>query len=52
MRGWVIHRLAVDMKGLLKRTDEWQDGELSSLLKQWKKNKNKIPNAKALGMKH
>ncbi len=49
VRGWVQYDRLADMKGLLKRTDEWARRRIRAVYwKQWKK-KNKIPNAKSIG---
>ena len=46
------YRLA-DMKGLLKRTDEWARRRIRAVYwKQWKKIKTRYRMLKALGMEH
>ncbi|MEI3512457.1 MAG: group II intron maturase-specific domain-containing protein [Anaerostipes hadrus] len=52
VRGWVQYYRLADMKGLLKRTDEWARRRIRAVYwKQWKKI-NKYRMLKALGMEH
>ena len=51
VRGWVQYYRLADMKGLLKRTDEWARRRIRAVYwKQWKKIKTRYRMLKALGM--
>ena len=51
VRGWVNYFRLADMKGLLKRTDEWARRRIRAVYwKQWKKIKAKYRMLKALGL--
>lgn len=53
VRGWVQYYRLADMKGLLKRTDEWARRRIRAVYwKQWKKIKTRYRMLKALGMEH
>ena len=53
VRGWVQYYRLTDMKGLLKRTDEWARRRIRAVYwKQWKKIKTRYRMLKALGMEH
>lgn len=53
VRGWVQNYRLADMKGLLKRTDEWARRRIRAVYwKQWKKIKTRYRMLKALGMEH
>ena len=53
VRGWVQYYRLADMKGLLKRTDEWARRRIRAVYwKQWKKIKTRYLMLKALGMEH
>ena len=53
LRGWVQYYRLADMKGLLKRTDEWARRRIRAVYwKQWKKIKTRYRMLKALGMEH
>ena len=53
VRGWVQYYRLADMKGLLKRTDEWARRRIRAVYwKQWKKIKTKYRMLKAQGMEH
>ena len=51
VRGWVEYFKLADMKGLLKKTDEWARRRIRAVYwKQWKKIKTKYKMLKALGL--
>ena len=53
VRGWVQYYSLANMKGLLKRTDEWARRRIRAVYwKQWKKIKTRYRMLKALGMEH
>jgi len=53
VRGWVQYYRLADMKGFLKRTDEWARRRIRAVYwKQWKKIKTRYRMLKALGMEH
>ena len=53
VRGWVQYYRLADMKGLLKRTEEWARRRIRAVYwKQWKKIKTRYRMLKALGMEH
>ena len=53
VRGWVQYYRLADMKGLLKRTDEWARRRIRAVYwKQRKKIKTRYRMLKALGMEH
>lgn len=53
VRGWVEYFKLADMKGLLKKTDEWARRRIRAVYwKQWKKIKTKYKMLKALGLEH
>lgn len=53
VRGCVQYYRLADMKGLLKRTDEWARRRIRAVYwKQWKKIKTRYRMLKALGMEH
>lgn len=53
VQGWVQYYRLADMKGLLKRTDEWARRRIRAVYwKQWKKIKTRYRMLKALGMEH
>ena len=53
VRGWVQYYRLADMKGLLKRSDEWARRRIRAVYwKQWKKIKTRYRMLKALGMEH
>ena len=53
VRGCVEYFRLADMKGILKKTDEWARRRIRAVYwKQWKKIKTKYRMLKALGMEH
>ena len=53
VRGWINYFKLADMKGLLKKVDEWCRRRIRVIYwKQWKKIKTKYRNLKALGCEH
>lgn len=53
VRGWVNYFKLADMKGLLRRTDEWARRRIRAVYwKQWKKIKTKYRMLRALKLEH